>query len=395
MICRKCGVTLNGNIMNCLNCGYPVEQNFSNTNQQYMNAQMNNQNNNIQQNQINGYMNSQNVKGVNNSSVINSGYTNNYNGAVGQNGMNMSTSNVSNMDGYNQYQTINNQNTVFSQNTFSIENNNDLNHSNNIGQSNKSKKGVLVIILLIVALLGGLGCYFFIFNKDNSNNNEVINKDVISGIYYDINGDSKLYVYQLNEDEIYFYSKIGIGNSSSKLDIEGNVATDGWSERYRLTFLSGQIKYEDIEDNETIIFDKNKEYALKEYYSDFYGDANYLTTQFNGEFKNDNTTIKIFQIDEAEVRFEMTSINGGSVLTSSYVMEIKNNELTYESDSFGDIKKTNIKFVGDKLIFNFTSTDVENKMNELSGEYSKTKSYTMNDIINEFSFVKFAPTNDR
>ena len=74
-------------------------------------------------------------------------------------------------------------------------------------------------------------------------------------------------------------------------------------------------------------------------------------------------------------------MNGIENLTAT-ISPKNNNTYGYETEILSNKKSITVKFVNNEIIVNYTTTDADSKIKNINGTYTKSKTLTAEDIVN-------------
>ncbi len=256
----------------------------------------------------------------------------------------------------------------------------------------KGKKGIIVIVLGLIFI--GIGLFLFfgtdLFKKkDNNNSNSNKNneaKDFV-GIY--VNGDDILYIREAENNEIHYMIS---GNFEGFAIIEGDSAKE---KRYfedniynEFKIVTGGIEfiYHAPEDHEiacaTGKYLKVADYSKDNVYKMAVGDASLLSSKYSGIYKNGDTELCLYQINEKQVKVATTDdysfsqtfdIESDTKMTGKTIFDEDN--IAYEIV----FNNQTITLKVDESLFGVGETE-----KALEGSYTFEKAITQDEIMNNF-----------
>ena len=257
-------------------------------------------------------------------------------------------------------------------------------------QDNGKKKSPILFIILGLVLVAVIGAvvFFLLTNKDKEENKEADkkpeeqeNKPTVelnwSGVYENEHGTIKLY--QTADDELNYDMVIDETFINGTADIDGNTAEGEIFETYTFVLDGDSLEFTTTAEEITNgTFTKVKDYTKEDYYTDNIGDASYLETGINGVYENNGITITVYQIanDEAIITIEKEY----SVFQRN--VPVDNGAILYLDEFLDDNESITASFENDTLEMVCSSTELDSLLNEASGTYTKTKTLTIDDIIN-------------
>ena len=254
--------------------------------------------------------------------------------------------------------------------------------------TNKKKNSVAIVVGLVVFGLAIAALVFFLLtnankkdNEDNDTNkepdtNNKVEEVVWNGVYESEQGT--VYLYQLNDEELSYSMLLDGSSISGTADIDGNTAEGEIFDTYSFVLNGNNLDFTTTSEDVTAdTFTKTKEYTTTDYFSDNFGDPKYLESDINGVFGDEAIVIKIYQ--QSEDSAYITILKDYSIYGKG--IDIVNGELVLEDEFFGDMEKINATIKDNQLVITASSTDSGSLLNEVSGTYTKTGSYTMEDII--------------
>ena len=256
-------------------------------------------------------------------------------------------------------------------------------------QDNGKKKSPILFIILGLVLVAVIGAvvFFLLTNKDKEENKdadkkpeEQENKPTVdlnwNGVYENEHGTISLY--EINNDELIYQLVIDDTYMDGTAYIDGNTAEDKIFDTY--TFVLNGNTLEFTTDDEQFIsgtFTKVKDYTKEDYYTDNIGDASYLETGINGVYENNGITITVYQTKDDHA----TIIIAKAYSVYNVDADVVNGAILYQDEFFDDINSISASIADDTLVITASSTDVESLLNEVSGTYTRTKTLTIDDII--------------
>ena len=244
----------------------------------------------------------------------------------------------------------------------------------------KKSVGKIIGFLLLIIGLGLVGYGAFLGYKEgafspNKPNNDSNNNVVLSfnGVYE--NGTTVIKLFQINNSLSFNISDNNF-NVSSRARISGDTATDELFENsYTFKVLQDGLQFTT---NSTDVisgsYKKTKDYDIKKYYEDNYGNDTYINSKYNGEYNFNDIKAYMYQKDEKTVRLYL--FKGFSSIDIEY--EIRSDG-TLIGKIFDD--EYEVTLSGDSFVFKVINGDEK----EFEGTYSLVKNLSMDDIINNFN----------
>ena len=191
-------------------------------------------------------------------------------------------------------------------------------------------------------------------------------------------------IYKLDEFVIKIYK---YNDETIRYKVSGRMENQGESEikkgKLSLEAINDKTKAE-IKDDSLIITNgtddfksgtyKNVgDYTLEEYYSDFYGEKEYINSDYNGVYKKDGIELLVYQMNKNTVRFLLIEEDEATDLRP----ELKSDG-TFAEDFFGD--EYILKFEKDKVTLTYKGEESK----DISGTYEKTDKLKIEDIVEKF-----------
>ena len=210
------------------------------------------------------------------------------------------------------------------------------------------------------------------------NPDDEINNYKYSGIYS--NGKIELYLYQIDDDKLYFAIDSGIyGRAIVTEDYaEGTRASYGKGFDYKFTLTNGKLNV-DTDDTsiDNGLYEKKESITPKKYYSKISDNYNLLYSKYNGKYKKGKVEVNMFQIEEKSVYvIILDNERGGSMKRVFYI----DDENTISSSTNNEVNT--IKIEKDNIIFETSIINKNNfSYNSFDGEYTFEKNVTIDDII--------------
>lgn len=202
-----------------------------------------------------------------------------------------------------------------------------------------------------------------------------------NGVY--TKGNTTIKIYKVSSDEIN-YVMTGDSYVNGSAEISGSKAVnDSFGDTTTLTLNANTLTITSNDDFvEPGTYTRKSDYTKNDYYEDNIGEIKYATSNINGIFKKDNVTIKIYQTEANEGRISITK----QYSSYSKPFDIVNGKIHLEDEFFDDIEKIDAEINGSTLTITASDTDEDGLLNEISGTYSKTSSYSIDDIIKDNSW---------
>ena len=191
-------------------------------------------------------------------------------------------------------------------------------------------------------------------------------------------------IYKLDEFVIKIYK---YNDETIRYKVSGRMENQGETEikkgKLSLEAINDKTKAE-IKDDSLIITNgtddfksgtyKNVgDYTLEEYYSDFYGEKEYINSDYNGVYKKDGIELLVYQMNKNTVRFLLIEEDEATDLRP----ELKSDG-TFAEDFFGD--EYILKFEKDKVTLTYKGEESK----DISGTYEKTDKLKIEDIVEKF-----------
>ncbi len=211
-------------------------------------------------------------------------------------------------------------------------------------------------------------------NSSNGTNNSVKNDVSFNGVYEKDSVVIKLYLKD-KKTLTYDISYDG-GETSSTAKVSGNSASDEmFDSSYKFTITENGLEFTtNNEDIASGTYAKKSEYTVNDYFTDNYGDAQYVNSKYNGEYKFGDIKAYMFQSNEKEVRLYIY----GGLGMSDLVYEIGQNDIL-TCEHFDD--KYEVTFTDS----GFTFKVVEGEKSNFEGTYTKVKAMTLEEIVETFN----------
>lgn len=258
------------------------------------------------------------------------------------------------------------------------------------------KKKINPLILGIAALaviLIGAGVFLLLTGGGSKKETKTITAADFNGIY--MLDTTKMYLVAENDQTIR-YTLDGNGLYNGTATVADKVATSVHNEDgrnvYKFTLTDEGINLE-IENNDTLSavgsYKKIADYNKVNVYKEAVGDPQYLSTKFTGIFRLDDAVIKMYQTTENKVFFEATK--GTDFETSLFLTEVfevqDENTLVAKSFFSEEVVAYTITIDENKtltLTINTEAEDYDENLAPLSGTYTFEKSFTMEEIMEEY-----------
>ena len=249
----------------------------------------------------------------------------------------------------------------------------------------KTKKSNLGIILIGIAILLLITGMFLFLTKGEKKDNETDIKPVSEVKSSDFDGVYKkekttIKLFSLGEKNVYYYIDANGGTIRSSGSFRnGNVFGSLFDENYTFSLLDNGIS---VETNSTVVlngtYDKTGNYTIEEFYNDNIGDPSYLTSKYNGIYKDEQSNILMYNINEKEVVFNIDKTSDGVISSLQRNFEIKDdNTLEYVDDSTGAVSTITIN--DDSLTVNI----VEDTLINYNGTYKKDSDITIESLLKQ------------
>lgn len=294
---------------------------------------------------------------------------------------------------------------------------------NNIdsGKPKKSNNSLLIVLIIALLIIVGIVAFVILEKPNGSGNsgevgtsNETSNKveekkevTCISGKYE--YGDNKIYAYCTTgkqfgsdkEETLLAYTLDIEDESITKIKgtafFENDTAVD---KKHSFKFEDGKLIYGDNK----VAYEKIGEYTKEEYAKDtFNANKELFDGKYNNSYKNGDSIVVMYSVSKDMMIFYYSSNSknmNNQMLSSevgSYSSSFSNGNITYlcflkanldgtysnELEMFDAISKIKVVFEGDTAKITYESTDKEDntKYNGINGTYSKIKSLTIDDIL--------------
>ena len=246
---------------------------------------------------------------------------------------------------------------------------------------------ILIIFIIVLALLLINNSSKNSNNKKNPVNNEE-NEHIINlentectekinwnGVFK--NNNSTLKLYQKSETELNFEGEINnnyIYGTATNINKNKTIFTN---DEVTYTFIICKdevfLTTPNIKDMKLT---RNSDYTNTDYYKEHFGDPKYLDSIFNGIFKNDKYTIKLYQKSDTEVSLTIT----GDFYYNA-IIKIENNQIDYEETLDGYTQKIKININDNIMSLEMSDTYPGNTLHQINGTYPKESNYTIDQII--------------
>ena len=256
------------------------------------------------------------------------------------------------------------------------------------GVEPKKKSKAPILIIGIVAVVIGVGLYLFfctdLFKKEEPKNDSTPKQEekkddkkeeevILFNGEYEKDGKT-IILFQTSKEKVYMESDA----ADMPLDIKGStIKGSSFDNEITIKVSDGKIEVTStIEGLPSGTYTKTNEYTKEKYYEHHIGNSEYLTSKYNGIYKNGNKTVEIFQVEKDKVR-----VNAVSQDNNSYVGY--EHEFTIEAD--GTLKENDgstIKLTDKSLELNLKD---ESYGKALNGTYTKEKDITIDYIIENYN----------
>ncbi len=153
--------------------------------------------------------------------------------------------------------------------------------------------------------------------------------------------------------------------------------------------IDGELSIKCEEDKAVVTYGENEitgdykkigEYPKEEYFRDNYGDPTYLDGEYNLQFANDSTVINMFRKDSQIIHVDIEYSSGDNSV--GYVSDFAiQSDGSMVSEMFDE--KVILILSDEKLTIQVNSPDSNSANLVLNGEYNKTKTLSIDDIIND------------
>ena len=221
------------------------------------------------------------------------------------------------------------------------------------------KRKITITLIVVGLLLIGTGIILKHLGTFNDNNT----KNTCGGIYQ--NNSIIVKICEINNKLYYNINDIssGVINKSS---------TSFQNEEYTFNINNDELTITNSASYNGE-YTKKSNYSLNEFYNDNYGNTKYLNSKYNGIYKLNDSKIYLYQVNETEARLVLTN-------STDNLYEIRDDESLYYRLGNEDYI---ITINGNELIY---KTVIDGSITE--NKYSKEKTITINDIINNLDIIK-------
>lgn len=311
-------------------------------------------------NRHNHNQNTNSPSNISNNNTVNSNQESNINNNINSNDPSNYNSNTISNSTNSSHKNSNNFNSISNNNKHSNNNN----KSNNIKSNNNSNTNT-----------NNHSNYNNVSNTSNINGLKT--NGTFSGIFQKDN--IKIIIYQHKTDKIHYR----IINTSTgrqyigKANLSNQKAIGTINYSYTFTLNNSGVNLSTTDPNREISgnYIKTNNYTSRDYYSDYIGELKYENSIYNGIFKSDKGTIKLYQENNKETVIKMIINNQ----TYNQKLNINNGKLEHE-DSNG---KISISISGHNLSVTSSSPSAIHPLFSSTGTYQKIKPYTIEEIIND------------
>lgn len=258
----------------------------------------------------------------------------------------------------------------------------------------KNRKIIKIVFLVIFAIFIIVLALFLINNSAKKNNNKknpinneenehIINlentecteKISWNGIFK--NNNSTLKLYQKSETELNFEGEINnnylYGTATNINKNKAIFTNDDVSYTFIICKDEVFLTTSNIKDMKLI---RSSDYTNTDYYKEHFGEPKYLNSTFNGIFKNDKYTIKLYQKSDTEASLTIT----GDFYYNA-IIKIENNQIDYEETIDGYTQKIKININDNIMLLEMSDTYPSNTLDQVNGTYTKESNYTIDQII--------------
>lgn len=245
----------------------------------------------------------------------------------------------------------------------------------------KRRKNRLVILLVVsLVFCGIIGLLLFLTQEKKEEKKEEQKESIWSGVYK--NGGDYVKVYQISEDKLYFDIITERSRAYTTATIKGNKAEAKIYATYTLELNDNKLKVSSTDEymlNAT--YTRKGNYTIEDIYKDNFGDPDYLNTDINGIFYYEriNSTISIYQISENKAHFKIT--DGTNIYEND--VTVVDGKIDHLEELANDSTTIKIEFNEEGLNIKIRTTNRGNFISRLSGDYIKTDSITMDDLLSE------------
>lgn len=245
----------------------------------------------------------------------------------------------------------------------------------------KRRKNRLVILLVVsLVFCGIIGLLLFLTQEKKEEKKEEQKESIWSGVYK--NGGDYVKVYQISEDKLYFDIITERSRAYTTATIKGNKAEAKIYATYTLELNDNKLKVSSTDEymlNAT--YTRKGNYTIEDIYIDNFGDPDYLNTDINGIFYYERlkTTISIYQISENKAHFKIT--DGTNIYEKD--VTVVDGKIDHLEELANDSTTIQIEFNEEGLNIKIRTTNKGNFISRLSGDYIKTDSITMEDLLSE------------
>lgn len=287
------------------------------------------------------------------------------------------------MNGYNNYNNPQQNNNLTMDQLLSTTPINNI--QTNTHQPKKKKTKLLIFIILFILIAAGCIIGFILLNKDKEKDTE---EDVVeevkhyswSGLY--TNGADSVKIYQIDENKLYFDINTEESRAYATANITGNKAEGKIYAIYSFELEDDKLKVTTTDDYMLdATYTKTGEYSKDNVYIDNYGEPEYLNTIINGVFYNEkkDATVTVYQThaDKAYLYIQVGENNYTKEVT------VVDNEIKFYEELYENTINIDISFTKDTLNLQIKTTDRSSFLRRISGKYKKTKSITMDELLDE------------
>ncbi len=255
----------------------------------------------------------------------------------------------------------------------------------------KKKSSAPLIILLFLLIIGGVGAYLYfgtdIFKKEEpkkeenkqqekqEEKKEEKKEEVTSSLSGEYEKDGKVIILFEKSKRVVM---LEYENGDIALDVTSDGLKYGSFDEECIIKVNGTeltVTSNNMAGLESGTYKKTKEYTKEKYYEDHYGNSEYLTSKYTGQFTNGKKYVDMYQTEKDEVRVNIVSQNNNSYIGYEHDFKIQADGSLKEDDG------STITINGDKITVSLTNKEYSK---DLDGEYTKSKELTIDYILENY-----------
>lgn len=238
-------------------------------------------------------------------------------------------------------------------------------------------KSKLSIVFLIAAIVLIATSIVMLSGKQNGNKkgkDEEENNKITYNAVFELDENNSITSFKKNKTDIVIKINTKATRATFNTTIEDNkiVVTFG-EEEVKLEYTEEGLKVSENNVFESGLYKKAKDYIIEEFYSDSFGNIEYVESNLNYVYRNGDNTIYLYEKEADVIR-----------LTCKYKDRLLDLELTkngdyYSTEIFDKHYRIDIIDKGIKLSLDGDSST------DLNGDYTKDKKLKMDEIVSMFS----------